>query len=149
MPFTKGNIPWNKGKKMPKGFSENLRKNFSGKNHPFYGKKHSIISKTMMSFSRKGKNIACNNSNWKGGKKNIDGYIWIYSPNHPKAYNGIYVFEHRLIMEKHLKRFLNDSEVVHHVNGIKDDNRLFNLKLFPSQRAHTIFHLKKRGLTNG
>jgi hypothetical protein len=67
---------------------------------------------------------------WKGGRnKNAKGYIEIYMPDHPFCRGGKYVAEHRLIMEKHLGRYLEPHEKVHHRNCIKDDNRLENLEL--------------------
>ena len=70
-----------------------------------------------------------NHPAWTGGKiKNDKGYIKILAPNHPKNIYGYY-FEHRIIMEKHIGRYLESNEDVHHINGIKDDNRIENLEI--------------------
>ncbi len=70
------------------------------------------------------------NAHWKDGKTHHKkGYVLIRSYGHPRQSNH-YVFEHIIVMEKHLGRFLMDGENVHHRNGVKDDNRLENLELW-------------------
>ena len=68
------------------------------------------------------------NANWKGGRtKHHKGYIYLKTNNSGPT---TYVFEHILVMENHLGRKLYKGENVHHINGIKDDNRLENLELW-------------------
>jgi len=83
------------------------------------------------------------NNNWKGGRKfDKNGYILIYCPTHPFNVGG-YIFEHRLVIEQHVDRYLKSYELVHHHNEVKTDNRIENLQLLtPSQ--HLILHQKLR-----
>jgi hypothetical protein len=50
--------------------------------------------------------------------------------NHPRSRGNGYVFEHILVMEDILGRYLLPDETVHHLNGIKDDNRRESLELW-------------------
>jgi len=58
------------------------------------------------------------------------GYIMTRVPGQRSAGKASYVFEHILVMEKMLGRYLLPGENVHHRNGIKDDNRPENLELW-------------------
>lgn len=92
-----------------------------------------------------------NHPRWKGGRLiTSEGYILIYvEPSNPfycmarKSLKGKdYVFEHRLVMAIHLNRPLLSQERVHHLNGIKNDNRIENLELLASVGEHITLHNK-------
>lgn len=61
------------------------------------------------------------------------GYVVVHLPDHPMAAKSGSLFEHRLLMAEHLGRMLTADEVVHHKNGIRDDNRIENLELMTRQ----------------
>ena len=88
---------------------------------------------------------------WKGGRaQSGNGYwdIWVTEDNmfYPMARSkhkhsgGGYVREHRLEMAKYLGRCLLPTEVVHHRNGVRTDNRIENLCLQESKKGHKNLH---------
>ena len=101
------------------------------------------IFKKGHTFSKKEKN-----GSWKGGIIYARGYVYIYHPNHPFRIKKGYVKRSRLVMEKHLGRYLTPKEIIHHkgikypMNSVenKQDDRIENLKLFANKREHTSFH---------
>lgn len=75
--------------------------------------------------------------NYKGGKINRDGYVYIKNWEHPNCSKQGYVAEHRLVMEKIIGRILEKSETVHHIDGDHANNNPENLQLFKTRGEHT------------
>lgn len=113
-----------------------------GKPSKLKGRKLSQETKKKISKSNKGK---YKNPSIYGGhkKKRRDGYISVYMPDHPYATKDGYVMEHILVMENYIGRYITRDEVVHHINKIRDDNRIENLKLM-TFKEHAGMNLKER-----
>ena len=78
-----------------------------------------------------------NHPRWKGGrKKHGNGYIQIKMPDHPRANPTGYVLEHIVIWEKAHNKSLPRSMSIHHLNGLRDDNRRENLAAI-EKRKHS------------
>lgn len=58
------------------------------------------------------------------------GYVLVFSPDHPRVLTNGYVPQHRLAMESMIGRYLRSDESVHHKNGVRHDNRPENLELW-------------------
>lgn len=67
-------------------------------------------------------------------------YIYKVCRSHPFKDSKGYVAEHRLVMEEKLGRYLKKSEVVHHIDGDRYNNKEWNLCVFASSSDHTKFH---------
>lgn len=93
-----------------------------------------------------------NHPNWKGGRKKTSwGYVLVLNPNHERAQSlgknkdSRYVLEHILVWEHVHNQKLPKNWSIHHLNGIKDDNRPENLVALPNRKhAHVLSEKAKR-----
>ncbi len=80
----------------------------------------------------------------KGGRVgHISGYVRLWNPELKK-----YEWEHRVVWEKYNGK-IPEGFHVHHINGIRNDNRIENLELLPKAvhtAMHTLERWKKEGL---
>lgn len=79
----------------------------------------------------------------KPKKRCTDGYMAVHAPKHPHATKEGYVMLHTVLMERAIGRYLNENEVVHHINHVRDDSRLENLRLM-DKHEHMSMHMKER-----
>lgn len=67
-------------------------------------------------------------------------YNYIYLPNHPKAHQNGCVYEHIIVAEQKIGRYLTEEEVVHHIDENKKNNSPENLIVFATNIDHSRFH---------
>lgn len=83
-----------------------------------------------------------NSHKWKGGKSfdKRGGYIKVYMGD------SKYKNEHTLVWEKAHKRKLPKNWVIHHINGVKTDNRIKNLTAMPRNKHTnwTLLHIAQK-----
>lgn len=66
-------------------------------------------------------------------------YLYAVVPNHPHAKKYGYVLMHRVVMENHLGRLLNSTEIVHHLDKNRHNNSIENLEVM-SGNTHSSLH---------
>ncbi len=71
--------------------------------------------------------------------RTMNGYKMLYRPEHPSAMESGWIYEHIYIVEKYNNIILKDNEVVHHLDGCKENNRLSNLVVL-DRAAHVKIH---------
>lgn len=97
-----------------------------------------VCRKLDLQTSRTGPRTGAGHRDWKGGRiVEKHGYIEIYAPLHPAARKPTgRVFEHRLVMEVALGRYLLPTEVVDHRDDHPRHNWPDNLRLYASNADH-------------
>ena len=122
-----------RGRKMKPEAKRKLIKALTGRVRT---KEHSQnISKALM-----GKFAGEKNFNWKGGMYKGQGRNYIRVYNHPNSHKSGYILNSRYVVEQSIGRYLKPEEHIHHINFVKDDDRLENLFIFPTESEHTRYH---------
>jgi hypothetical protein len=80
------------------------------------------------------------------GYINDSGYKIIHKPGYPSVDKKNRIREHIYVMEQHLGHLLPKGSVVHHINGVRTDNRIENLVLCESKSSHRILHAQLEAL---
>lgn len=126
-----GRTPWNKGKK----WSEETRKkmSYSASRRKNLSEIKKLESEEIRSISRK---ISEGKLPIRYQRFFHHGYAII---THPRVGYGC-ISEHKWIIENAIGRKLKKTEVSHHINGIKHDNRIKNLMLLSGKSAHLRIH---------
>lgn len=121
----------NCGKKENKTFGsiEDARKNRKIANNKDYCKKCSYLFRNLvhpkMQFSY----------SWNGGRYlNENGYFRVYTGNLK------YEYEHKILLERHIKRKIKSEEKVHHIDLVKTNNAVENLYLCKNKAEHWKCH---------
>lgn len=86
------------------------------------------------------------NGNWNGGRtREVHGYVMLMTLGHPGADGRGYVKEHILDAELAMQKEMPPGAGVHHVNGVKDDNRNSNYVVC-DQTYHMLLHIRQKAL---
>ncbi len=117
------------------GLSENL---ITYKYAKFYG-----YCKKCMYILRDGK---VNKGNSIERYVDKDGYVRLYGKSlrtHPNYKKSVGLMEHHYVMSQYIGRPIYNNEIVHHINGNKQDNRIENLQLM-SVLDHNKLHSNEK-----
>ena len=102
-----------------------------------------VMKKKGLPQLHRGAQVGARNHRYVSGRRiDLDGYALVTAPlDHPYARQrtnrmGKVIFEHRLVLEKKLGRYLLPTETVDHIDGLTLHNAPDNLRIFPNNGAH-------------
>ena len=129
-----------------------MSENLTGERAPRWRKPHTPETQARISATKRANPLTGEKAaNWKGGRYLSRGYVYVklsslpaieremFAPMATRS-GGRYVPEHRLAVARQLGRALLSTEVVHHINGVKADNRPENLEHHDSNSSHRMKH---------
>ncbi len=78
--------------------------------------------------------------------RHVRGYVFITKHDHPRANKDGYVFEHIVVVEKAIGKFIPEKAVIHHIDGNPSNNSIGNIVLCENQAYHLFLHLRIRAI---
>lgn len=109
----------------------------------YYGGRFKGYLKTCLKHNGYGMRKGVLNHNWKGGRVKRQGYIYLLDEKKKKKKGfSRYIAEHTKIAQEKYNRKVKSDELVHHLNGIRDDNRPENLVIIKRKGHETWTYIK-------
>lgn len=129
--------------------------NLVGEKAPRWGQTHTPAARQKMSATKRAAGLkGPKSASWRGGTYRSRGYVMVKMDALTEAERlafgsmvnvnrerGDYIAQHRLVVARSIGRPLATTEHVHHINGVKDDNRLENLAI-QSAEDHRRTHVQ-------